>query len=482
MKRATVLLVFLISLLFSQEAGITVSMPSYGRVRVQFFTVREEWRQRRLRNDLEENLEVQEIHRDFNIVLAGFNSRITERKVPSEKVELLPLLEVQQPKSDTLVIPLFVQPDSLKKTTVLFMNGINNTYDMAIASAMNLFEVCETELKERYPNELFDCRLAYNKRHHIGVDMMEVYLQKRDEIMNTEGYDEDEIRGAFKLLFKRLFPWGAYHFSDEVQHEEAVEMATEQLEEMGFSRRFVNSFEDSTMSDFDEWFDIAMQSRPTTTEGFIDMFKTIFQRENSRLIIVAHSQGNLYTNDVYDALKEYQGSIGIIHVASPSRRVNGWVWTNDDDKVVNGVRAQDSLVPQGRSNEVVAGTHDEHPWDKRNHNWSLSYFHENLVSRDSIMNQLIRLCEELPYYSQKQRNFELVSIGMDSQGVLERLMVYTVGNAPLSLQANFSEFSPEKIYFIPGEMLDPTSSRELYYSFLWKKSIIQQFLEDYTEN
>ena len=69
-----------------------------------------------------------------------------------------------------------------------------------------------------------------------------------------------------------------------------------------------------------------------------------------KLLLVAHSQGNFYANDIYDALASQQGgvpkeSIGVYGVASPASRVagGGKYITSNNDSVINFVRLKGLL-------------------------------------------------------------------------------------------------------------------------------------------
>ena len=126
-------------------------------------------------------------------------------------------------------------------------------------------------------------------------------------------------------------------------------------------------------------------------------------KEGKRVVVVAHSQGNLYANDAIDAVEEAApegaASIAIVGVATPASRIagdrSGYV-TAKDDTVIDFLRA----VPGAR---VLKGNVDNDPGvfrdtrDFLKHAFGKSYFDARLKSRaliDALMNVL---ATELPF-------------------------------------------------------------------------------------
>lgn len=67
--------------------------------------------------------------------------------------------------------------------------------------------------------------------------------------------------------------------------------------------------------------------------------------QGSKLIFFAHSQGNLFANAAYEYVVPKIGaqSVGVVHVAPASPRVNGEHTLADKDFVINGLRAFGSV-------------------------------------------------------------------------------------------------------------------------------------------
>jgi hypothetical protein len=90
-----------------------------------------------------------------------------------------------------------------------------------------------------------------------------------------------------------------------------------------------------------------------------------------KVVIVSHSQGNLYANAAYQFIKDnypkYKNSIGIVAVGTPAGRVQdgGWYTTNSLDFVVNMVRLRYYVLPAN-------GTYVE-PGSFLNHNFIGTY-------------------------------------------------------------------------------------------------------------
>ena len=90
--------------------------------------------------------------------------------------------------------------------------------------------------------------------------------------------------------------------------------------------------------------DQAQAARDADLRSHIQRYKTLLM-EGSRVLVVGHSQGNLYANSAYTNLAYDENNLpmdafGIVAVATPSGRVAGGgpYITRDDDLVINSVR------------------------------------------------------------------------------------------------------------------------------------------------
>lgn len=119
-----------------------------------------------------------------------------------------------------------------------------------------------------------------------------------------------------------------------------------------------------------------------------------------RVIVIAHSQGNLFTNEAIRSVilseSDRSDSIGMIGVASPAAsRVNqSPYFTAHDDVIINGLRLLRNVLPSNIDNDPGI-TNDNRNWS--NHSFISSYFSSELVSRSRIDEEFWRYIDELPY-------------------------------------------------------------------------------------
>lgn len=102
-------------------------------------------------------------------------------------------------------------------------------------------------------------------------------------------------------------------------------------------------FQDITL-DMAARVDQAQAVRDVDLRSHIQRYKSLLM-EGSRVLVVGHSQGNLYANSAYTNLAYDENNLpmeafGIVAVATPSGRVasGGPYFTRDDDLVINTVR------------------------------------------------------------------------------------------------------------------------------------------------
>lgn len=89
--------------------------------------------------------------------------------------------------------------------------------------------------------------------------------------------------------------------------------------------------------------DQAQAVRDSDLRSHVQRYKTLLM-EGSRVLVVGHSQGNLYANSAYTNLAYDENNLpmdafGIVAVATPSGQVagGGSYITRDDDRVINAV-------------------------------------------------------------------------------------------------------------------------------------------------
>jgi len=134
---------------------------------------------------------------------------------------------------------------------------------------------------------------------------------------------------------------------------------------------------------------------------------------NGRILLVPHSQGNLYANIVYDRLitdgpqQVDVGSIGIMAVATPASNVRGTgskYVTSDNDRVINGVRfVFSNTLPPTITIPVV---------DRLGHNF-IDVYLTNLFSKATIVEEMSLVLSSLT-----SRTGPLPNIWLRSNSVL----------------------------------------------------------------
>lgn len=112
-----------------------------------------------------------------------------------------------------------------------------------------------------------------------------------------------------------------------------------------------------------------------TTDNHIQKYNSDLS-EGIRVIVVAHSQGNLFANEAVNSVitrnSDFEQSIGIVGVANPAGRIigsNSYV-TAHDDRVIDALRITHS---------VLASNIDNDPRDFLNHSFTTSYMASKLT-------------------------------------------------------------------------------------------------------
>ena len=127
-----------------------------------------------------------------------------------------------------------------------------------------------------------------------------------------------------------------------------------------------------------------------TTDNHIQKYNSDIL-EGRRVIVVAHSQGNLFANAAVEAViarnPNSSNSIGIVGVANPAGRVvgnNNYI-TAHDDRVIDALRITHSVLSSNIDNDP--GIFDD-PRDFLNHSFTTSYMASELTSEYDLGNTL----------------------------------------------------------------------------------------------
>jgi hypothetical protein len=246
--------------------------------------------------------------------------------------------------------------DDVKTTVIYYGNGVGNTYAQANYSRMLLYQAYKSELQQFYPEQRFVFKIAYNHTRGVLSDVVEVIGQKLNEIENPAATEY-----AAAELFLLYMAAKDYKLLNPAV---CIPVATA-IEEY-FAGRLSNAVD---------------------ALSHIQKYSTDLQ-EGARVLLIAHSQGNLYANQALGTLLDtYPGNIGMIGVASPAGMIHSGTTyhTAHDDRVIDALRLIHEVIPSNVENDP--GLIFD-PRDISCHAFGQSYFSKGLASRDLIDDDL----------------------------------------------------------------------------------------------
>ncbi len=187
------------------------------------------------------------------------------------------------------------------KIDIYFGNGVWNTEDQARNSANKLYRILNYELIKKYGK----VKLAYNWGQGWDIDLVETFYQ---------------LKKAGQLSEKTFF-----FLIDEILTKRAAYFTDTDLKTM--REKLIAA--------------ITANEQKNVNEMIKQYYNQSFKYSH-RVLLVSHSQGNLFANRVYDNLtpKEYQNYFANVQVASPASSVHakmgsyitGWI-----DPVINPI-------------------------------------------------------------------------------------------------------------------------------------------------
>lgn len=215
-----------------------------------------------------------------------------------------------------------------KGYTVGFFNGVWNTYTQDEAlSGLNALKYL---IGETHKDEPVEYTLFYNNTGStVGAtgaqDVAEVFIQRAQEF-DASGelgkrfeYLWEAASDGDKPLFTRL--WSTFKAEASIIDGFYSSVITKSL--AGWS---------------------SLLSNPPTSVNYAEHRSQLesLAAEGQKLLLVAHSQGNLFVNPAYDFVTPKVGatSVAVVHIAPASITLRGdWVLA-DIDLVINGLRLQ----------------------------------------------------------------------------------------------------------------------------------------------
>lgn len=137
-----------------------------------------------------------------------------------------------------------------------------------------------------------------------------------------------------------------------------------------------------------------MASKPPTEADYIRHNARIqgLVTERKKLLLVAHSQGNLFVNKAYDEAVRVSASTEsakVVHIASAAPTLNGEYTTVDIDLVIGGLRAVAGSTPAANLNIPFSKT------DASGHKLIETYLDGTRAARGQIQAQMAKALGEL---------------------------------------------------------------------------------------
>lgn len=192
-------------------------------------------------------------------------------------------------------------------SAVVYVNGINNTFDDAVAS----MQLLKSGMKDRQLDQGYVYGNAYNASNGFFADLKQVFGQKKQESQGARDFWLMVDGGAQPGWMSQAVVDGY------VKALSSEQKMTELADHLAMYRRYLG--------------------------------------EQRKVVMVAHSQGNLYANIEQNLLvsgpERAQGRVTTVGVASPAQYLlpqSSYV-TSSWDQVINGLRLVKPVLPSNAS-------------------------------------------------------------------------------------------------------------------------------------
>lgn len=294
-------------------------------------------------------------------------------------------------------------------TNIYFSNGVSNTRAEARASRNVLGISYLPWLQNTYPNERFLFGVAYNPTDGIWNDVKETLVQRNPGVPEFAQMTSGQLMAIAQMSRARLAK--LQDKISQLQEQDDAFLKTLGISNPVTERAAAPNF---TLIRLAEEESYAMQDELSNINRFLSLVGTNEAQQQlyrgnllagERVLIIAHSQGNLFSNDNVKTLiaeyPDFAGSIGIVGVATPAKEtVNASEYvTAYDDRVIDALRAKSfwDVLPANIENDntVVPYVYGDDPREVSNHEFVQSYFNDILPSRVDIDRQLRRLLQVL---------------------------------------------------------------------------------------
>ena len=312
-----------------------------------------------------------------------------------------------------------VEPEE-KVTDIYFANGVGNdeaAANLAVGYLRNLYWAILRNLNQKGKGRYgtFDFLLAYNPTLGSFYDVVEVLHQKAREKGVSEslsglqilrliqgGLNSVEFRYAVKLAVRAGAPNPLLVMPTNLVLDSIFDYASDQIGKAQAK---------------------AIKNIPGVEALHTNMYTSAL-RAGKRVFVIAHSQGNLFTNASLAAAAIAQpdeaDSLAMIGVATPARLSNQFKGgqaqvfyrTAHDDAVIDSLRVTDNVAPSNIENDLITGFDFERSFS--NHEFISDYMWSGLPSEEDITAELQRLFIVVPFPMQYEENAIRASLTWDS--------------------------------------------------------------------
>jgi len=272
--------------------------------------------------------------------------------------------------------------ESDKKTAVYFANDILTDPDDADDMAIRMRIAYKTQFESLHENSTYDFLKAYNYSDGALTDITQAIQQEMDE---------EEADGVSGYQIYQLISSGLNH--------DAIRAVLEVYITPSSLAIFTDDFIESLGSSMTQATVESIADRLIVKSQHVSLYEADLL-SGKRVIILPHSQGNLFTNDAVASVKSRQpdraGSIDYFGVANPAALTvnNASYVTADDDRVISGLSLIEDVLPSNLDNApAIVG-------DFRtisNHLFAEDYFDNRLASRGVIDTNLTRIATDTPF-------------------------------------------------------------------------------------
>lgn len=274
-------------------------------------------------------------------------------------------------------------------TTVFFTNGINTLQTSALLNLAEIEIAYAQVLPNQFPHSAYEFCLNYNSTDGVLADVVQVFLQRSREQSSAanslSGYQIiSHVQNSLPVSDLEIL-LNATIASSQAEDGEEFEMLLGSVV-VDLTRNFLAN----VLADANE---AAAQDDLEISEASIANFlRQLFS--GNRVIAIAHSQGNLITNEaIREIVSRFPGfgnSISAVGIATPAITAlrEDFFLTAEDDAVINGLRAMGFSVLR---NDFVNTPNGEDFRSDIFHLFTTDYFDERLPSRAAIDAEMERL-------------------------------------------------------------------------------------------